>query len=155
MSETMIGPGTTVTLHFALKLEDGAVIDSTFDKQPATFEVGDGQLLPGFEQALFGLKAGDQPTLRISPEQGFGMPNPNNVQTIDRDRFSAEMTLEPGVMISFADAKGSELPGMVQSVTENQVSVDFNHPLAGRTLYFDVEIRAVADTEAMAIKTVG
>ncbi len=66
---TRIGQESRVTLHFALKLEDGNVVDSTFDKQPASFKVGDGNLLPGFEQALFGLKAGDKRTLSILPNR--------------------------------------------------------------------------------------
>ena len=72
MTEQRIGPDKEVTLHFALKLENGEVVDSTFDKKPATFKVGDGNLLPGFEQALYGLKAGDKRVLPIEPEQGFG-----------------------------------------------------------------------------------
>ncbi|MDO2098155.1 FKBP-type peptidyl-prolyl cis-trans isomerase, partial [Escherichia coli] len=84
-----------VTLHFALKLEDGNVVDSTFDKQPASFKVGDGNLLPGFEQALFGLKNGDNRTLTILPEQGFGQPNPQNVQIMPRDQFQ-DMELAEG-----------------------------------------------------------
>ncbi len=142
MSEQLIGPGKKVTLHFAIKLEDGGIVDSTFDKSPATFSVGDGNLLEGFELALHGLKAGDESTLRIAPEQAFGMPNPNNVQTIARDQFNG-MELEPGLMISFADAGQSELPGVVRSFDDEQVSVDFNHPLAGRTLYFEVSILEV------------
>ena len=67
MSEQRIGPERQVTLHFAIKLESGDVVDSTFDKQPATFKVGDGNLLPGFEQALYGLKAGDKRSLPIEP----------------------------------------------------------------------------------------
>lgn len=89
---TRIGEESRVTLHFALKLEDGNVVDSTFDKQPASFKVGDGNLLPGFEQALFGLKAGDKRTLSILPEQGFGQPNPQNVQIMPRDQFPGHGT---------------------------------------------------------------
>ena len=139
MSNQEIGPGKKVTLHFAIKLEDGEVVDSTFDKSPATFSVGDGNLLEGFELALHGLKPGDESTLRIVPEQAFGMPNPNNVQVISRDRFK-DLELEPGLMIAFADAGQSELPGMIKSFDAEEVTVDFNHPLAGRTLYFDVNI---------------
>ncbi len=85
---TRIGQESRVTLHFALKLEDGNVVDSTFDKQPASFKVGDGNLLPGFEQALFGLKAGDKRTLSILPEQGLSASrNPQNVQIMPRDQF--------------------------------------------------------------------
>ncbi len=90
---TRIGQESRVTLHFALKLEDGNVVDSTFDKQPASFKVGDGNLLPGFEQALFGLKTGDKRTLTILPEQGFGQPNPQNVQIMPRDETAMQIKL--------------------------------------------------------------
>jgi FKBP-type peptidyl-prolyl cis-trans isomerase SlpA len=141
MTET-IAAGTQVTLHFAIKLENGDVVDSTFDKQPATFKVGDGNLLPGFEQALYGLKAGDKRSLSIAPEQGFGQPNPQNVQVMPRSQFK-DMELGEGLLVIFNDAANAELPGMVQSFDDNQVSVDFNHPLAGKTLSFEVEIIAV------------
>ncbi|MBX9915604.1 MAG: FKBP-type peptidyl-prolyl cis-trans isomerase [Pseudomonadaceae bacterium] len=141
MTET-IAAGTQVTLHFAIKLENGDVVDSTFDKQPATFRVGDGNLLPGFEQALYGLKAGDKRSLPIAPEQGFGQPNPQNVQVMPRSQFK-DMELGEGLLVIFNDAANAELPGMVQSFDDNQVSVDFNHPLAGKTLSFEVEIIAV------------
>ncbi|SDH66508.1 FKBP-type peptidyl-prolyl cis-trans isomerase [Pseudomonas panipatensis] len=134
-----IGPDTQVTLHFALKLDDGNVVDSTFDKQPATFKVGDGNLLPGFELALYGLKAGDKRTLSIEPEQGFGQPNPQNVQVMPRDQFQG-MDLSEGLLVIFNDAAKTELPGVVKAFDEQQVTIDFNHPLAGKTLAFDVEI---------------
>ena len=140
MSDVRIGPDREVTLHFALKLENGDVVDSTFDKQPATFKVGDGNLLPGFEQALYGFKAGDKRSVQVQPEQGFGQPNPQNVQDMKRKDFPVDMPVAPGLMVSFADAQGAELPGVISRVEGDWVSVDFNHPLAGRTLMFEVQI---------------
>lgn len=139
MTEQRIGPDKEVTLHFALGLETGELVDSTFDKKPATFKVGDGNLLPGFEQQLHGLKAGDKRTLQIAPEQGFGQVNPQNVQIMPRSQF-AGMELSEGLMVSFQDAARTELPGVVKAFDDNQVTVDFNHPLAGKTLTFEVEI---------------
>ncbi len=139
MTDVRIGSGTQVTLHFAIKLEDGGVVDSTFDRQPATFCVGDGSLLPGFERALYGLKAGDRRSLPIAPDQGFGQPNPQNVQTMPRQQF-AEMELSEGLLIIFNDAANAELPGVVKAFDEQRVTIDFNHPLAGKPLTFDVEI---------------
>lgn len=143
MSESRIGNATQVTLHFAIKLENGEVVDSTFDKQPATFIVGDGSLLPGFELALFGLKQGDRRTLPIAPEQGFGQPNPQNVQVMPRSQFAA-MELSEGLLVIFNDAANAELPGVVKVLDDSSVTIDFNHPLAGKQLSFDVEIIAVA-----------
>jgi len=139
MSDIRIGQTMKVTLHFAIKLENGDVVDSTFDKQPATFTVGDGNLLPGFEMALFGLKGGDKRSLPITPEQGFGQPNPQNVQVLPRGQFG-EMELSEGLLVIFNDAANAELPGVVKDFNDAHVTIDFNHPLAGKSLTFDVEI---------------
>ena len=144
MSEQQIGQGTQVTLHFALKLEDGAVVDSTFDKTPATFAVGDGNLPENFEQLLHGLSAGSKQSFTVEPEKAFGQHNPSNVQAIARAQFG-DMELEEGLMINFADKANSELPGVIAGFDDKTVQVDFNHPLAGRTLTFDVEVISVAD----------
>ena len=139
MTDVRIGPDKQVTLHFALKLDNGDVVDSTFDKNPATFKVGDGNLLPGFEQAIYGLKAGDKRSLPISPEQGFGQGNPQNIQVMPRSQFQ-DMELSEGLLVIFNDAANAELPGVVKAFDDNQVTIDFNHPLAGKALSFEVEI---------------
>lgn len=148
MTEQRIGPDKEVTLHFALKLANGDVVDSTFDKQPATFKVGDGNLLPGFEAALYGFKAGDKRSLQIEPENAFGQPNPQNVQVMPRSQF-AEMELSEGLLIIFNDAANTELPGVLKAFDEQQVTIDFNHPLAGKTLSFDVEIIEVRSVDSL------
>ncbi|SDT92686.1 FKBP-type peptidyl-prolyl cis-trans isomerase [Halopseudomonas salegens] len=143
MSENRINQDSQVTLHFTLKLPDGEVVDSTLNKQPASFKVGDGSLLPGFEQALYGLKSGDKRSFEIDPEQGFGPGNPQNIQVMPRDSFN-EMELETGLLVIFQDAAGGELPGLVKTIHDTTVEVDFNHPLAGKVVTFEVEIIAVA-----------
>ena len=140
MKELPIDKGTRVKLHFALKFEDGETVDTTFDKEPATLEIGDENLTENFEAYLVGLKAGDHKTFEVPPEKAFGQHNPSNVQTFKRHEFSADMVLEPGVVVSFADARQQELPGVVKRVEGDQVDVDFNHPLAGHTLQFEVQI---------------
>jgi len=140
MKELPIDKGTRVTLHFSLKLEDGETVDSTFDKEPVALEIGDENLPEHFEAYLLGLKAGDHKTFEVPPEKAFGQQNPSNVQTFKRHEFSADMVLEPGVVISFADARQQELPGVIKRVEGDQVDVDFNHPLAGHTLVFEVKI---------------
>lgn len=137
-----INDNSRVTLHFTLKLVSGEVIDSTREKQAATFTMKDGSLLPGFEQVLIGMQAGDKQEFLIKPEQGFGQPNPQNVQVIPRAHFK-EMDLEVGLMFMFKDAAGSDLPGMVSRFDDKEVVIDFNHPLAGKDILFDVEIIAV------------
>ncbi len=145
MSEQRIGQNSTVTLHFALKFDNGDVVDSNFEKDPATFTVGDGSLLPGFERVLFGLKDGDKRTFEILPEQGFGTPNEQNLQVMPRNQFDS-MDLDYGVLVIFKDAAGGEMPGVVKEFDDKQVTVDFNHPLAGKVITFDVEIIRVQNS---------
>ena len=140
MNDLPIDKGTKVTLHFALKFTDGQIVDSTFEKEPATLEIGDDNLPENFEAYLLGLKAGARETFEVPPEKAFGQHNPSNVQSFKRHEFSADMVLEPGVVVSFADARQQELPGVVSRVEGDEVDVDFNHPLSGRTLIFEVEI---------------
>lgn len=143
MSDLNIGPGAKVTLHFALKLDDGSIVDSTFEREPAVFTIGDGSLLEGFEQSIFGMSAGQKDVFVIKPEKGFGAPNPNNLQEMPRDQFDEGLELVEGLVLSFADARKSELPGVVKSFDDETVVIDFNHPLAGKDILFEVEIIAV------------
>lgn len=142
MAETRIAHGCRVTLHFNLRLAGGALIDGTRDRAPGTFVVGDGTLLPGFEAALLGLRAGDRRSVLVTAEEGFGPWREENLQAFRQTDFPPGTALEPGLVVSFADRKG-ELPGVVKEVADERVLVDFNHPLAGRDLDFDVEIVAV------------
>jgi len=139
MSEIPVGPGTRVTLQFSLLLADGEVVDSV---ESATFEVGDGNLLPGFEKAMFGMKAGEQASLEIPAVHGFGQPIDDNIQTMTRGNF-LNIELVEGLVVGFRDGEGNELPGVVRELRGELVIVDFNHPLAGMDLVFEVEIFSV------------
>ena len=133
---TAVGPGTRVTLHFSLRLESGHEVDRT--REPATFVVGDGNLPDGFERAMFGLEAGADAALRIAPEHGFGLPSRERMLTLPMERFR-RIPLQRGIVVSF-DTPDGPLAGVVAVIEEESVTVDFNHPLAGHTLLFDVEI---------------
>lgn len=135
-----------VTLHFAIKLQDGTVVDSNFEQQPACFDMGDGSLLPGFEEKLLGLAAGDAATFVMPAAQGFGARKEENVHKFARAQL-ASYDLKPGLVISFADASKAEIPGVVKEFDGDDVIVDFNHPLAGRDLQFDVAIVNVEPIE--------
>lgn len=133
-----IDTGVKVTLHFSLGLEDGQIIDSNFQAKPATFTLGDGNLLPGFEAVLIGLKAGDKREFVIAPADAFGQRNPENIQHIARDQFDQE-SIQLGAVFSFQNGDG-ELPGVVTAVEPDRVTVDFNHPLSGHKIVFRVDI---------------
>ena len=133
-----IQTGTSVTLHFSLALENGHIVDSNFEGNPATCSVGDGNLLPGFESRLLGLEVGDEREFIIPPENAFGQHNTQNVQSVDRGNFD-ESDLEIGSILSFQNGDG-ELPGVIIALEENLVMVDFNHPLSGKNNVFQVKI---------------
>lgn len=140
-SDKLIRPGTTVTMHYSLALEDGTIVDSTFDTDdPLTFTMGDGTLIDGLEYAIIDLKKGDQQSIRIPPESGFGFRDEEAVQSMPRDQFSEEMELEPGLVIEFESPSGLQVPGTVLEVKDNNVVVDFSHPLANRAVIFNVHI---------------
>lgn len=140
---SVITETSRINMYFELALEDGQIIDSNFDKKPAEFKFGDGSLLESFEAVLLGLKVGDEQEFVMSPEKAFGQHNPSNVQRLPRSQFS--MDLEEGMVVSFADASKNELPGVIAKIEADNVEVDFNHPLAGRTLSYKVKIVDVAE----------
>lgn len=142
-----IGVGSTVTLHLRLSLEDGTVAEETFSGEPHTFRMGDGSLLHGLELGLYGLKPGDTQRLELYPEQAYGLRDPANIRRLPRERFADDMEPEPGMIIGFETPDGEEIPGSILSVSDDSVEVDFNHPLAGHTITFDVEIVDVLPAE--------
>jgi len=142
-----VGEGTRVFLNFSVSLEDGSEVDSNFGGEAVDFVVGDGSLLPGFERCLFGMAPGQRQLFSVPPEDAFGQPNDNNVQVMAREQFDDDLPLEIGLVCSFADAAGGELPGLIIAFDEEEVTVDFNHPLAGRTILFDVLIHRVEPVE--------
>ncbi|TXR51513.1 FKBP-type peptidyl-prolyl cis-trans isomerase [Reinekea thalattae] len=138
-----IHENSKVTLNFALRLENGDTVDSTFDTQPATLCIGDGNLPEGFEKHLMGLAEGDSRTVKVAPEDAFGQVNPGNLQQFKTEQLAQIGSIEVGMMVSFEDAAGTELPGVITEIGDELVTVDFNHPLAGKSLDFEVEIIAV------------
>jgi len=142
-----ISPESTVTLHLSLGLKDGTVAESTFEEEPLTFTMGDGSLVEGLELGLYGLKAGNTQRLVLEPEQAYGLHDPDKLHQLSRSEFSTELELEPGVIIGFDTPTGEELSGTIISLTDETVEVDFNHPLAGRVVVFEVEIIAVVPVQ--------
>lgn len=143
-----IAADSSVLFHFAIKLEDGSVADSTaLHGKPARLRMGDGSLTESFEQCLLGLKQGEAKSFTLAPEQAFGLSNPDNIYHLDRAKFGADMEPKVGTIMIFDQPNGGELPGIIRAVEGMSVTVDFNHPLAGHIVTFEVEILAVDDEE--------
>ncbi len=156
-SDTAIETGASIKLHFSLALPDGAIIDSNFDKSPASFKLGDGSMLPGFEKVLMGLKPGEEISERIPAAEAFGMPNPQNQQRFAIDKFrhlleDDSIPTEPGSVVSFRDPGGFDLPGVVVGIDEQTVEIDFNHPLAGKDIIFRALILSVLAPDEQAVE---
>jgi FKBP-type peptidyl-prolyl cis-trans isomerase SlpA len=135
--------GSEVTLHFRITLPDGTEALSTFEEEPLTVVIGDGTLRGGLELALYGLKAGDTQTLTLDPDQAFGWHDDALIHQMPRSDFPADMALEEGQVIGFTTPSGEEAAGSVMQLGEEQVTVDFNHPLAGKQVTFEVQILKV------------
>lgn len=142
----MIQAQSTVIFHFDIKLADGSAAESTrVHNKPAKLQMGDGSLSPAFEAQLLGMTAGEKKSFTLAPQDAYGMPNPDNIYYVDRSKFSADAPAKVGAIIGFAMPDGSELPGLVRDVVGDSVTIDFNHPLAGQTLTFNVEIVQVSE----------
>ncbi|WP_341659728.1 FKBP-type peptidyl-prolyl cis-trans isomerase [Vibrio sp.] len=141
---TTIVQQSAVTLHFTIKLQDGSVADSTYNMgKPAKFVMGDGSLSENFEQCLLGLKVGEQKTVELQAKDAFGAPNPDNVHYMDRAKFVGDAEVEIGTVMAFSGPDGVEIPGIITEIAGDSVTVDFNHPLAGQDVTFEVEILSV------------
>lgn len=143
MVESGIRNGSKVMLNFSLALEQGEEIDSNFDGDPVELLVGNGDMLPGFEEVLIGLLAGETVETIIGHDKAFGEANPDNQQRFPIKSFENSIELTEGLVVSFADPAGGELPGVVIAVNEDYVEVDFNHPLAGKNILFKAHIHEV------------
>lgn len=151
--QTRISKGDKVELHFEVSLENGMMIDSTFDRPtPVSLVVGDGSLLEGFEKVLINLTAGDIRTAHLSPDEAFGQWNEHNVQHFNKTDFALSGEPEIGMMIEFEDKSKTTLVGVVRDITDTTVSVDFNHPLAGKNVLFKVQIFKVIPKDSQAVK---
>ncbi|HCG8600957.1 TPA: FKBP-type peptidyl-prolyl cis-trans isomerase [Vibrio parahaemolyticus] len=141
---TTITNDSVVTLHFTIKMKDGSVADSTHNMgKPAKFVMGDGSLSENFEQCLVGLQSGENKAIELKAQDAFGMPNPDHIHHMDRTKFVGEAEVEVGTIMAFSGPDGMEIPGIIIEIAGDSVTVDFNHPLAGQDVTFEVEILSV------------
>lgn len=131
----------SILCHMNIVLEDGSTADSTkASGKPARLNIGDDTLSPAFESQIATLVEGDKHTFTLEAGDAFGESNPDAIHHMDRSKFPADMSLEPGVIVSFGGPGGSEIPGIVRELAGDSVTVDLNHPLAGRTVTFELEV---------------
>ncbi|MCB0047151.1 MAG: peptidylprolyl isomerase [Caldilineaceae bacterium] len=144
MGTPVIVDDMVVALNYTLRLESGELVDSTDDDGPIWFIQGRGHVLPGLEDAVAGLGAGDRRSVILSPEQGFGEYDDDAMQVLPRADFPAEVELVPGGEVELYDEEEDVIiPAYITEVDEDEIVLNLNHPLAGETLYFEVEVEEV------------
>lgn len=139
---TTVSAGKEVSIEYTLTLEDKKVVDTNVGKDPLTYKHGSGQLITGLETRLEGMAVGESKHITVSPEDGYGQVNPQAFQEVPKENIPAD-AMKVGTELIGRDAQGRVVRPRVSEIKEETVVLDFNHPLAGETLYFDVKILGV------------
>lgn len=137
--------GDTVRVHYTGTLGDGTVFDSSRDGDPLEFVLGDGQVIEGFEEALLGMSEGESREVELPPEQAYGERSDDLVISVDRSELPEDLDPEVGQTLAVDTGDEEEMAAWVAEVGEDAITVDLNHPLAGRTLNFEVELVALPE----------
>tara|TARA_R100001369_G_scaffold15862_1_gene30722 strand:- start:548 stop:982 length:435 start_codon:yes stop_codon:yes gene_type:complete len=132
--------GDTVQLHYTGTLLDGTTFDSSEGRDPLQFQVGSGQIIPGLDVAIPGMKVGDKKVVKIGADDAYVQVNPEMRQAVPREGIPAEIPLEVGIQLQMQTPDGQAMPVTVVDVDEATVTLDANHPLAGKDLQFDIEL---------------
>ncbi len=137
---TQAKAGDTVQIHYTGTLSDGSVFDSSEGRDPLSFTLGSGQIIPGLDAAIDGMAMGEQKTVTIPSDQAYGAHNPDAVQAIPRNQIPPEIPVTAGTQLQMQTPDGRAVPVVVADATDEHVMIDANHPLAGKDLTFAVEI---------------
>lgn len=141
---TQAKPGATVSIHYTGTLEDGSTFDSSQGRDPLSFTMGEGQIIPGLEAALDGMAEGEQKTVTIPADQAYGPHHSDAIQQVPREAVPDHIPLDLGTQLQVQTPDGRTLPVVITEVSETEITLDANHPLAGKDLTFAVEVITVA-----------
>ncbi len=143
--------GDKVKVHYHGKLTDGTPFDSSEGREPLEFQVGKGDVIPGFDEGVTGMAVGDKKTVTIPAEEAYGPVQEEMIMEFPIDRFPPEMKPEVGMQLNLSDQNGEQFPVIVADVKEEVVILDANHPLAGKDLVFDLELVEISGPKSMII----
>jgi len=132
--------GDTVTVHYTGKLTDGTVFDSSQEREPLEFTIGDNQIIPGFEKAVVGMSEGDSKSVTLKPDEAYGEHNEQLVWEVDKGELPDEIEPQVGQQLQSVQDDGRRINLVISDVLESSVKLDANHPLAGQELVFDIEL---------------
>lgn len=138
-----------VSIDYTLRLEDGEVIDSSKGRTPLQYVQGKGQIVPGLERELYGMNVGEKKAVTVSAEEGYGDYDEERLQRVPLNTFPDDMELEEGVSVRMRDVNSGQLfDAYIDDIDDEAVTLDFNHPLAGETLHFDIKVVDVREATA-------
>lgn len=132
--------GDKVKVEYTGTLEDGTVFDTSEGKQPLEFEAGSGQIVKGFDNAVIGMEKGEEKEIRLEPAEAYGDVNPELVKKVPRENLPPGQEPKQGMMLLIKTPEGRQFPAKIAEVTDKDVSIDLNHPLAGKTLNFKFKV---------------
>jgi len=135
--------GDTVKVHYTGKLESGEVFDSSRDSQPLEFTVGDGNVIPGFEKAVLDMEVGEQKSVEIPPDEAYGARREELVVEVERTEFPNHIEPSVGLRLQMQQPEGGPVNLIITDMNEETVTLDANHPLAGMTLFFELEVMEI------------
>jgi len=141
---SQVKSGDKIKVHYTGKLEDGQVFDSSRNREPFEFTVGSGNVIPGFEAGVIGMEVGQEKSITIQPEHGYGQRRDELVAEVTKDVFPENIKPEIGQHLQMEQANGEAINVVISNIDGDKVTLDANHPLAGKTLIFDVELLAIA-----------
>ena len=139
--------GDTVKVHYKGTLEDGTVFDDSHDREPLEFTIGDGDIIPGFEDAVVGMEPGEEQTAEIESDDAYGPRRDDLVASVDRDELPDDLDPEVGQNLELQQENGESMVLTVKDIDESSVTLDGNHPLAGKDLTFGIELVDIEDSE--------
>lgn len=141
---TQVKSGDTVRIHYTGILSDGATFDSSEGRDPLEFVVGSGQIIAGLDSAIPGMAVGEKKVVEVPADQAYGHPDPNARQAVPRAEIPDDIPLDLGTQLQVQTPQGQVMPVTVIEVSETEVTLDANHPLAGRDLTFAIELVEIA-----------
>ena len=135
--------GDKIKVDYTGTFDDGTVFDSSEGKAPLEFEAGSGMVIKGFDDAVIGMKKGEEKEVKIASKDAYGDPNPELVKKIPRDKLPPEQEPKPGMMLGMATPDGKQIPAKITAVDDKEITIDLNHPLAGKDLNFKLKIAEI------------
>ncbi|MEL7536485.1 MAG: peptidylprolyl isomerase [Pseudomonadota bacterium] len=135
--------GQTVRIHYTGRFENGDVFDSSLEREPLAFTLGSGQVIPGMDEAVTGMAVGDKQSVSIAPENGYGVRDERLIQEVPNDALPDDLAPAVGMQLQSQTPSGQVMQLVVVEVGANSITVDANHPLAGKVLEFDIELVAI------------